>query len=417
MIITNIKQILENIEEINEDDSLKYKIINSNYVVFKYGTRYFIIKNTEKIELFHNTLKEIWYNLKSNVLDKIYYGYFVKIFQDFIIEAYINKHTITESDITKFKNSFCSLPMNSYTFITPLYGFCLKQANTAIQIGNFTICDFSYYQNTFMIEKKITNDINIFEVPKTQIENCFVIHKNIKAIDKTKAKFIFFDKVEQFINAMIYCCSYCTEDNANISYIDKNAKINYIVFVNNNTKYELSLNNVSLINPLYDLSSEFFEINNFISIFENIDKDKEELPELKQRIKMSIDWLGQSMRNNNLHQKYTFLCIALETLLSNKPRGTMEQGTTYRLREYSAFLAYDIPAKRKEVYNRLNNLYELRSEISHSGHAKNITIKDYYDLLDIVYLVIKKIRMLISENFYSCKHLTDYINTLKGLAD
>ncbi len=160
-----------------------------------------------------------------------------------------------------------------------------------------------------------------------------------------------------------------------------------------------------------------FEINNFISIFENIDKDKEELPELKQRIKMSIDWLGQSMRNNNLHQKYTFLCIALETLLSNKPRGTMEQGTTYRLREYSAFLAYDIPAKRKEVYNRLNNLYELRSEISHSGHAKNITIKDYYDLLDIVYLVIKKIRMLISENFYSCKHLTDYINTLKGLAD
>ena len=192
--------------------------------------------------------------------------------------------------------------------------------------------------------------------------------------------------------------------------------IKYLCIGNNERTIEISSQNQSLINPQYDFFEEFFGDDKKI-IYKWIDSDNSQLKELERRLKIAIDWIGQSLRENNLTKRFTFLCIALETLLSDKPSGVMEQGTTYRLREYSAFLATDDPAKRIEIYNKIRSLYDERSAISHSGTSKSLQLKHYYELLEIIYPITRKIQNLIKEDIFTSKDLTTYINKLKGLSN
>lgn len=70
------------------------------------------------------------------------------------------------------------------------------------------------------------------------------------------------------------------------------------------------------MNPLYNLFEKLFDFNNQRLLFKNI--DKKNLNELEQRVQMSVNCFGLSLRNNNLLQRLLILSISLETLLSTK---------------------------------------------------------------------------------------------------
>lgn len=411
-MISNIKTILENIEEITEDDYIKFSILNQNYIRFDFNGKYYCIRNTT-LETFDDVAYELWQDLPAKILENIYYGYFYYKFTDFIRYLFENNIKLTDKLLDGFKKSFQNIPTNSFKLITKLYGFCLKDANTCIKLGDFSICDYNYYLHNFKSEFQVVPEVEEFKVPEGQVENCFIIHNNIIAIDKIKAEYLFFEHIEQFINTMLYCIPNCTTLNENITYRCSKSDIKFIS-INNDTKEKYcSMKNTTLMNPLYDLSEKLFEFNNQRILFENI--DKKNLTALEQRVQMSVNWFGLSLRNNNLIQRYTFLSIALETLLSKKENGIMDQSITYRLREYASFLYADDKQKRKEVYEKISKLYTIRSEISHSGKSKSIKYKDFIELLDIVHKVISSVRILIKDGLKNDADLTNYINHIKGI--
>lgn len=411
-MISNIKTIIENIEEITKDDYIKFSILNQNYIRFDFSSKYYCIRNTT-LETFDDVAYELWQDLPAKILENIYYGYFYDKFADFIKYLFENNIKLTDKLLDEFKKSFQNIPTNSFKLITKLYGFCLKDANTCIKLGDFNICDYIYYVNNFKSEFQVVPEIEEFKVPEGQVENCFIIHNNIIAIDKIKAEYLFFEHIEQFINTMLYCIPNCTTLNENITYRCSKSDIK-LISINNDTKEKYSsMKNKTLMNPLYELSENLFEFNNQRTLFENLDKN--DLSELEQRVKMSVNWFGLSLRNNNLIQRFTYLSIALETLLSAKKSGIMDQSITYRLREYAAFLYSDDKQERKEVYEKISKLYTIRSEISHSGKSKSIKYKDYIELLNIVHKVIYSVRILIKNGLKNDTDLTNYINNIKGI--
>lgn len=412
-MLSKIKTILENIEEISKDESVKYSIVNQNYIRFTFNDKYYCIRNEATLELFENVAYQLWQELPAKILENIYFGYLYNKFVDFIKDIFENSIELTDNLLENFKNSFQNVPTNSFKLITKLYGFCLKGTNICIKLGEFNICDYDYYINNLKTEFQIHVGIEEFKTPEGQIDNCFIIHNNIIAINDIKAEYIFFERIEQFINTMLYCIPNCSTQNENITYRCSRADIK-LISINQNTgdKYS-SRKNKTLMNPLYDLSEKLFDFNNQRLLFENI--DKKNLNELEQRVQMSVNWFGLSLRNNNLLQRYTYLSIALETLLSAKKVGLMDQSITYRLREYATFLYSDDREKRKEIYDKINKLYRIRSEISHSGKSDSIKYKDYIELLEIVHSVIAAVRNLIEAGLKTGEELTNYINTIKGI--
>lgn len=412
-MLSNIKTVLENIEEITEDEYIKYSIENQNYVRFESNRKYFCIRNERTLEIFEDVAYELWQDLSAKILENIYFGYFYKNLEIFIKDIFENKKDLTNNLLEKFKNSFQNISTTSFKLITKLYGFCLKGANICIKLGEFNICDYEYYVNNLKNEFQLHPESEEFKTPEGQIDNCFIIHNNIIAIDKIKAEYIFFERIEQFINTMLYCIPNCSSQNKNITYRSLKTNVQLISVNNKSGSKYCSMKNESLINPLYDLSEKLFEFNNQRKLFENI--DNKNLNKLEQRVQMSVNWFGLSLRNNNLVQRYTFLSIALETLLSSKTNGLMDRGITYRLREFAAFLYSDNKKERKKIYDKISELYKIRSEISHSGKSDSIKYKDYIELLNIVHKVITNVRSLIEKGLKTDIELTNYINEIKGI--
>lgn len=412
----NIEKIINSIEEISEEESLKYKFTEHFYHFYKKHS-FYCIKSEEIIQTYRNIQQQLWNNFKISTIEYIYWGKFTTILDELIITAYTNREKLDfYSLLVSIEKLLTSIPLKEYTLVTRIYGIGLKYKNYAIQLGNYLICDYDYLVTTFATDQNIKPSIDIFKAPISALENCFIIHKKINAIDAKKAETIFFNKIEQFINAILFHVAFCCDDNEKISYKNSNIMINYMCIGNNERTIDISSQNQSLINPQYEFFEEFFD-DDKKNIYKWIDNDNSQLKEIERRLKISIDWIGQSLRESNLIKRFTFLCIALETLLSDKPSGVMEQGTTYRLREYSAFLATDDPVKRIEIYNKIRNLYNERSAISHSGTSKNLQLKHYYELLEIIYSITKKMQDLIKENICTSKELTIYVNKLKGLSN
>ena len=408
-----LNQLMNNIQETNnQEEFLKLGLIDG-CITFSHDNHLFYIKDEIIKDLFYSVLKMLWDELDSKTIEHIYHDYFVREFKNFLATNLINHNIITLKDLQNFKRSLQTSPNKEYIMITNIYGFCLKSPNSFIKLGNYILCDYTYFENTYATEHKINNTTTIIKEPTGQIQNCIIIHENILAIDSQKAKFEFNTKVEKFINTMLYCTAYCSEENSKISAKNTNINTHYICIDKQNNTPLFSVSNESIVNPLYDLSQEFFDKNQYEQLFEYIDNIN--LRELENKLKLAIDWVGQSMRNNNIQQKFTFLCIALETLLSNKPSGIMDYSITYRLKEFAAYLGGETVEERSKIYEKISKLYNKRSEISHAGYSKNLALKDYYDLISIVYKVTKNIRSLISDDFYKCQHLTEHIEKIKGV--
>ncbi len=408
----NLKQVINHFKELSEDEYLSNYLKYPHYMYITNKEKCLYIDDFDMIEKYNRLVQDCWQNLSNKIIDKIYYGIYLSKFNDLILDSY-NSKNIKINDIQNIEKYFEKLSLENFTMITKLYGLCLKSNNIKIELGDYIICDYAYFQNNYRhFHNMITNDF--FEKPNIMLQNCYLIHKNINAINHQKAEFIFYNKIEKFINLILYCCHNISDENNKISYKDNNINISYIISNNKKNDIKTNFKNDSILNPLYELSQSFFEKKNYERLFKYI--DNENLNEIEHKLSIAIDWIGQSMRTNNLQQRFTFLNIALETLLSNKVSGIMDYSVTYRLREYSAFLAADNPEQRSQIFDKLPKLYNKRSQISHQGQSHQLKLKDYYDLIDIVYKVTDRYMKLVTdEEIKTIKDLDNYIKSLKGL--
>jgi hypothetical protein len=101
-----------------------------------------------------------------------------------------------------------------------------------------------------------------------------------------------------------------------------------------------------------------------------------------ERVRAALEWFYEGMANRNATFSYVQLSIALEALLGEpfkkkrreqkqkkEYKGNPEQteGVVQRLRDRCAYLIADDPNERRDIMQRLDDAYDVRSKIVHSG--------------------------------------------------
>lgn len=416
MFEKEISEITKSIK-IENDKSLIFKLkMDDNAYTLGYdqNNQCYFIYGKNCIDKYINIQKQVWYNLDNNIVSKLTYKFFKDKFDSLFLQEFIEKPENVKINAQNISKYFNSLKQEEFIVVTKIYGINVNHNNTCIKLGNYLLCDYEYFQTTYKpnhFSREILNS-KFDEQPSGAIDNCYIINEKILAINYNIAVELFYKEVETFINLVIFCIGWCSEDNAKISCFDTNIHSDHIVINQLNHNVNFCMSNNSLMNPSYYLDEEFFKRNNYEILFDLLCKDN--LTQIENKILVSVDWIGQSMRTNNLTQRYTFLCIALESLLSNKNSGLMEQSITSRLREYSSFLATDDKGKRYDIYKELPGLYKKRSEISHTGKSSGLAIKDYYKLLEILYPIVKKM-LSMRGNIKTQKDLDEYILKQKNI--
>ena len=363
-IIKKINKILDNLQLVPENkDVMALQLIENKKVFISPSANYYLSSDND-YQLYQSIISDIWYNLSNKAIENIYANFLEKKFNELLIEYKIKNLYLNKQLLENFEKSFQNLKSYSYSLATKIYGIYIKEP--VLNIGNYMLCNYQFFKNVYSVENKIT-DLFFREEPTGAIDDCFIIHKNIYAIDRVKAKFIFFKKIEKFINCTLYCCSNHTENNYKISYINNHSLSKVIVKDNTNDIVQCVNENNSLFNPIYDLSE----------------------------------------------QKFMFLCISLETLLTPSKTSIFESGIIHKLSLTTAILIGKDTNDKQRILALIKKLYSKRCAISHRGYSSDLCMKDYFDLLEILYPLTKKIcELIIEKDIKSQEELDNYVQNM-----
>jgi Apea-like HEPN len=149
--------------------------------------------------------------------------------------------------------------------------------------------------------------------------------------------------------------------------------------------------------PLYTKETDLLEVNDFIkSVFNRLNQDN--------YIGIAIENYLTSYNASHFHYQYLALCISLESIVYGS------QELTYRLKRSVSILCGESPFNCNMIFNNINKIYKLRSEIIHGESYEITKVKDY--LIPLKAIVSRTIIELLIHNIPSNKLLNEEITKI-----
>ena len=93
-IIQELNEILKDFKEVLIEDVLKLSIKNPHYIFIKDNNKTFYLEDKNKIYRYNNVVQDCWQDLDAKIIDKIYFGYYRKIFDELICEKILKKENL-----------------------------------------------------------------------------------------------------------------------------------------------------------------------------------------------------------------------------------------------------------------------------------------------------------------------------------
>ncbi len=418
-LINIFKNLLDSYTYIDKSQYNDYiaKLNNREYcfVQFCINGNVLCVHKTQEIQ-YRQAIKQIFSKIDKKTINKIYEKMFLDKLHEFVSKYYVEEKTLNENDIKDFYAFFANIKESHFKVLSVLHGFELPQDINSIEVGNFIICNYKYINGEYLNKHPQYKFNSDFIAPSSRglIDYFYVIHKDIHAYDNNKAVEIFQEKIENLINFLFYCISIKSKDNSKISYTKDFSNKKIFVITPDLIQSTFSRNDIT--NPLYIVTPDLFEVKyknillNNLKIINNLETDN--LCEIEQKINRAVNWIGQSLRNDDLTQSFLFLAMAMECLLTYN-EGFISPSITYQLAETCAFLCADTLEERIQIEKTIKDLYRKRSAIVHSG-GTDISLQDYYSFIPILKITIGKLLELV-ENFNIKKpdDLCQYIKKCK----
>lgn len=195
------------------------------------------------------------------------------------------------------KNDYKALIFN-------IYGIGLKDLSNKFKLSD-NICIFhsslKEYKDVNLIKHNTSNLL---------IDHFYIEYKISKESD-------FFNKQELLLNILLYFIGpeVLRIDKISFNKVSNTTKIealNKKAHVTNFTRHDL-------VNPILDISDEIFEIDgNKKELFEYIDSSN--LDEMRKNIKLTVNWMGKSLRSIDVSESFLYLFLAIEALLTSNAK-------------------------------------------------------------------------------------------------
>lgn len=298
--------------------------------------------------------------------------------------------------------------------INSLYNIKLKEPLDYLKLGNFIILNDKYFSQIYPLVRPTLDIYLEASVVPNSSQNCYHLIYETSENIRTKAfKEKFSDHLNAFLNLLLYITEQRSYSINEYSYRHHKKEAPNLYFGGEEISFTIrSITSRDYNTKTCRLDDNIFKkTGNNKKLFEYIENEPK--TELERKIKLAVSWIGQSLCNRHLDEAFMGLCVALETLLSGQ-NSPMERGTAYQLREFGAFLATKDKKERLLLNKELKNLYNHRCAISHSGIAKNLSLKQYHRLLKILKAIINELLIILeTKNIDTHAKLQNYIDELK----
>jgi hypothetical protein len=337
------------------------------------------------------------YNFNDRIAKVSYEEDFKKKLFDLIYDSKCKKNEI---DYNGFIETLLKTKLNKYTFISNLYGISLID-NTCIEISkNIVIAHSNFVLEEYNRDNRFIDEVKNNKSPLEK-DHIYLIYKNIEAIDERKAKILLEKKFEHFINTFLYCYGSKRDDNQKISLHNISSNETNLL-INQNGETINSWGRKDLINPVYSIPKIFPIDKNYKELFNFLDTD-ENLTPIERKIKIAVNWIGKSLKNNNIDEAFLYLFLGLESLFSRDDKELISSSIINHISEIVAFLNSDSPIDRINISQKIKILYGKRSSLVHTGVC-NVLEGDYYDLLYFIKTAIEKLFLLKNDKINSIKN-------------
>ena len=122
-----------------------------------------------------------------------------------------------------------------------------------------------------------------------------------------------------------------------------------------------------------------------------------------KRVHYAMSWLDKARRLPRFYDRFIFLSIALETLISDQ-----QTGLAYHLSQRAAFLIGETDEQRHILFSKIRNVYKSRSKIIHGEIEFETKNNELFFLQEVV-------RVLILKMISLRKHYNDPKKLLKDI--
>ncbi|MBO0419091.1 hypothetical protein JZO80_02870 [Vagococcus fluvialis] len=327
----------------------------------------------------------------------IFKNYTDKEIKNFIVKL-ISINEIDEKSILAEIKIFKNVEKEKFVVFLPVYGIEIKKE---IQFGNFIFHNADSFKTRI---KDICPEQNINLIMKT-FENDYFIEGTVKTRSEKSASEIIQYEVTKLLNIIrFFICS--KENKANINIMNSSIQLSKSL-VAGIEKKTLSLNSEYLVssNPV-TLEVDHFSNNPTLTMFINNTLGNTHKTEIEKRLNLAVQWIGESLNEQNDSMKFLKIFFAFESILQVKA-----DNQTEKMAEFICFLLEDKKEKRLELKKNFKKLYNIRSRISH-GEIESVSKFDIYYSYDLIYGLINVIVTNL-DKFNTLDDISNYVDEKK----
>lgn len=318
-------------------------------------------------------------------------------------EIYLNTNNYKSGEqinkkITSFISDLCK-PINEYKIFLSIEN--LDETIGQINIWDFSILKFSSEEFDIRFDKSKALDVIKDKFVDVALMSFSESGNNYSLIcERARAKARFNIKILQ----MYLRNSYILHDDQMLFSIS-----DFILIENISNSEDVHWNFHHQRKPLKLGSIKAFE-ELFRLAEDHYLKLNDLAPRIANRVKRTIHWIGESIREENYDTKIIFLCTAMETLLTTKNDGKKGEKIAYR----TLLLENRLSIPLSDPFSLLL-IYELRSEVIHGSGLSISGRTEYYTMLNATKKIFNNYINFVHQNNIK-KHST-FIKSLESKDD
>jgi hypothetical protein len=262
--------------------------------------------------------------------------------------------------ITGFLKEISAVPIVQHEVYRPISGVTLVHAQEPVVLGPFTIYSTALHavQLSTVVGGRLTSSL-VDNAAAYVIGVKLMTREDAKALDLADA---LFERFERAIRFMIGRPK--TSYDVGILNYSGSTRNRAFVFTDDwgssstqrkGAVSELPIDAAYLVNPA----------NGFDAIWSIFDARSPS--EMKQRVLLAIDWIGESYGENVVSSAFIKAAIALEILFNEQKNDFLSKGIAAQISESVALLLGSDLDSKLGTEKRLRELYGIRSGIAHAG--------------------------------------------------
>lgn len=311
----------------------------------------------------------------------------------------------TQVDCDHFWEKVTSIPVLDFRVLRELYGASISIKDEPLLISCFKIYDWKNHKN-LIVGPELKDDPSIWRnsVHGLLIECTVRARDEEKALELADALFTRFDLIIRFM------IGHRTDrfDVRILNYAGSELT-HYYMFTRDNFRASYGRTGPTEALPLDDVffskpSPEFTRLLAMINHQNNA---------LERKLLRCVEWIGQSLMDQNPASAFIKAATALEVLFSETEKGLITPSIMAQISESCALLLGTDPKSRMKIEKHVKRLYAIRSSVVHFGED---TVPQ--DELNLLIHIAKAVALrLLSDAMYgiiqNAEELHEYLKVKK----